>query len=330
LAITYSTHVQNIGWQTPVAQGQVSGTSGQSLRLEGLKINLSNNTPYAGGIKYSTHIQDIGWQSAITISNSGNSPTELKGALSGTEGQSLRLEAMTLELTGSLATYYDIYYRVHAQDVGWMGWAKNGAKAGTAGHSLRLEAIQIIIVAKGAAAPLLSYNGISTPSGSPYYIDPAVASSGLSYSAVVHIQDIGNKTYTTANGTTQLGTSGQSLRLEALTLNLKSPPYTGGMTYETHIQNIGWQGAKSEGQLSGTSGQTLRLEALCINLQGNMLVNYDVYYRTHIQDIGWTGWAKNGQSCGSAGYSYRMEAIQIAIVPKGTAPGLNSGYFYSK
>ena len=52
-----------------------------------------------------------------------------------------------------MADKYDVYYRVHAQNIGWMGWAKNGQAAGTAGYSYRLEAIQIILVKKGADAP---------------------------------------------------------------------------------------------------------------------------------------------------------------------------------
>jgi uncharacterized protein YjdB len=75
------------------------------------------------------------------------------GALSGTSGQSKRLEAIQIQLTGEAANNYDIYYRVHAQNVGWMDWAKNGESAGTAGFSYRLEAIQIVLVNKGAAAP---------------------------------------------------------------------------------------------------------------------------------------------------------------------------------
>ena len=43
---------------------------------------------------------------------------------------------------------YDIYYRVHAQNFGWMGWAKNGEAAGTEGYGYRVEAIQIKIVKK--------------------------------------------------------------------------------------------------------------------------------------------------------------------------------------
>jgi len=52
-----------------------------------------------------------------------------------------------------VATQYDVYYRVHAQDYGWLGWAKNGENAGTAGLSKRLEGIEIVLVAKNGAAP---------------------------------------------------------------------------------------------------------------------------------------------------------------------------------
>ena len=73
--------------------------------------------------------------------------------MSGTSGRSLRLEAIQIRLTGAAASKYDIYYRVHSQNIGWMGWAKNGAPAGTAGYAYRLEAIQIKIVPKGERAP---------------------------------------------------------------------------------------------------------------------------------------------------------------------------------
>ena len=52
-----------------------------------------------------------------------------------------------------MAEKYDIYYRVHAQDYGWLGWAKNGSSAGTEGMSKRLEAIEIKLIKKGGSAP---------------------------------------------------------------------------------------------------------------------------------------------------------------------------------
>ena len=38
-----------------------------------------------------------------------------------------------------MAKQYDIYYRVHSQEFGWLGWAKNGESAGTEGYSYRLR-----------------------------------------------------------------------------------------------------------------------------------------------------------------------------------------------
>jgi len=73
--------------------------------------------------------------------------------LSGTSGESKRLEAIQIQLTGAAADLYDVYYCVHAQNTGWLDWAKNGESAGTAGFSYRLEAIKIVLVLKGTAAP---------------------------------------------------------------------------------------------------------------------------------------------------------------------------------
>ncbi|MDK2943233.1 MAG: hypothetical protein PWP56_2746, partial [Acetobacterium sp.] len=128
--VYYSTHVQNVGWQAARENGEISGTVGQGLRLEGIKI-LIDNSEVNAVIQYQTHIQNIGWQA--TVSN---------GSLSGTTGQSLRLEGIRIELDGVDWNLYDVYYRVHAQNFGWLDWAKNGADAGTEGMGLRLEGIQ--------------------------------------------------------------------------------------------------------------------------------------------------------------------------------------------
>ena len=138
--ISYSTHVQGIGWQNYVSNGESAGTTGQSRRLEAIKIKLENIN---GGVQYKSHIQGIGWESSWKSNNQ----------LSGTSGKGLRLEAIKINLTGEAALQYDVYYRVHAQGFGWLGWAKNGESAGTAGYGKRLEAIQIKLVTKGGAAP---------------------------------------------------------------------------------------------------------------------------------------------------------------------------------
>ena len=136
--VMYTTHVQDLGWQTEVKNGATAGTVGKSLRLEGIKIRLTNQL-VGGNIVYQTHVQEIGWQ-----------PEVKNGAIAGTTGQKLRLEAIRIRLIDELAKKYDIYYRVHAQEFGWLGWAKNGESAGTSGYSYRLEGIEIKILEKGS------------------------------------------------------------------------------------------------------------------------------------------------------------------------------------
>ena len=44
------------------------------------------------------------------------------------------MEAIKIKLTDEMEKQYDIYYRVHVQEFGWLGWAKNGQIAGTTGY----------------------------------------------------------------------------------------------------------------------------------------------------------------------------------------------------
>lgn len=297
-SISYQTHVQDYGWQSWKSNGEVSGTVGQSKRLEGINIKLSNIN---GSIEYKTHVQDIGWQD-----------WKSNGQMSGTTGQSKRLEAIQIKLSGEAANQYDVYYRVHAQDYGWLDWAKNGESAGTEGYSKRLEGIQIVLVKKGESAP----GSTSRP----------FICKMIKYQT--HVQNIGWQGEK-ADGEMS-GTTGQSLRLEAIKIQLSSS-IDGGIVYKTHVQDYGWQNFVANGQASGTSGQAKRLEAIQMQLTGNAKNQYDLYYRVHAQNFGWLGWAKNGESAGTAGYSYRLEGIQIVLVPKGgNAPGSTSKHYYNK
>lgn len=297
-SISYQTHVQDYGWQSWKSNGEVSGTVGQSKRLEGINIKLSNIN---GSIEYKTHVQDIGWQD-----------WKSNGQMSGTSGQSKRLEAIKVKLTGEAANQYDVYYRVHAQDYGWLDWAKNGESAGTEGYSKRLEGIQIVLVKKGE-------NALGSTSRPFIY-------KMIKYQT--HVQNIGWQGEK-ADGEMS-GTTGQSLRLEAIKIQLSSS-IDGGIVYKTHVQDYGWLNFVTNGQASGTTGQAKRLEAIQMQLTGNAKNQYDLYYRVHAQNFGWLGWAKNGESAGTAGYSYRLEGIQIVLVPKGgNAPGSTSKHYYNK
>ena len=298
-SVSMQAHVQNIGW---MGWGSgTAGTTGRSLRMEAIRIGL-NGGSLSGGVEYRTYIQNIGWESGWAAN----------GSTSGTEGRSLRLEAVQLRLTGDIVNYYNIYYRAYIQNIGWMGWAKNGETAGTTGQSLRLEAIQIRILPNTGAAPA---NDGST----------SVPAYDASVSIQAHVQNIGWMGW--ASGTA--GTTGRSLRMEAVRIGLNGGSVSGGIEYRTHIQNFGWEsGWAANGSTSGTEGRSLRLEAVQLRLTGDIANYYDIYYRAHIQNYGWLGWTCNGQSAGSAGCSYRMEALQIQLRIKGSgAPGSTANAF---
>ena len=285
--IYYSSHVQDYGWLSNVGDGKTSGTSGQSKRIEAIKVSLCN-LPYSGSVEYSTHIQDIGWQSY-----------RKNGSISGTSGQSKRVEAIKIKLTGEISNYYDVYYRVHAQDLGWMSWTCNDSKAGTEGLELRVEAIQICLVKKGENAP----GDISRP---------FVEQGKVEYSS--HVQNIGWQNYVN-NGNTS-GTVGQGLRLEALKIRLGDNSYEGNIEYSTHVQDYGWMNYSSNDSISGTIGQSKRIEAIKIRLTGEISNYYDVFYRVQCQDFGWLGWTCNDRIAGTTGGGYRIESIQIKLYPK--------------
>ena len=233
VSVSYQTHVQDIGWQDYVQDGAISGTIGQSKRLEAIRIKVIGDPEL--GITYSTHIQDIGWQGFVS-----------DDFVSGTTGQGRRLEAIKIQLTGTNASLYDVYYQVHAQNFGWMDWTKNGMPAGTAGFSYRLEAIRIVIVAKDSEAP--------GPTDNPFVDYGTIAR--VSYQT--HVQDIGWQNYV-CNGATS-GTVGQARRLEAIRVKLENGE--GGIEYRTHVQEYGWLGWISNGDLSGTSGQARRRDGM--------------------------------------------------------------------
>ena len=300
-SISYSTHVQRIGWQDPVKDGELAGTEGRALRMEGIKINLENVPEEQGGIECSAHVQSIGWQPYVS-----------NGEMAGTSGRSLRVEAVKVRLTGELADQYDVYYRTHIQSYGWLGWAKNGERSGSATYGKRMEAIQICLVKKGEAAPGDETNSYVTRK--------------ISYQA--HSQSYGwlPKVYDNADG----GVTGKAKRLEALKISLSDQEYDGGIEYRAFVQSYGWQDWKKNGEQIGTVGSSKRIEAVEVRLTGEMAEHYSVYYSVHMGKIGWSGYAKDGETAGSTELSKRIEAVRIQLVKEGESAPDTSGVKFVK
>ena len=121
--IKYQGHVQGIGWQVWVGDGETAGTTGQNLRLEGLHIDA----PFE--IKAKAHIQENGWVDYGIIN---------KNTLIGTEGERKRLEALCFK--------GNFKFRVHLENFGWTPWtvADGICTLGTVGQRLKIEGIEIL------------------------------------------------------------------------------------------------------------------------------------------------------------------------------------------
>ena len=135
-ALSYQTNVQKKGWLGNVAEGKISGTTGQGLGMGALRVKFTNFEGKAA-IQYRVHLSGSGWRN---WQNSGN--------CAGSTSQKRTAEAFQVRLTGGMEQWFDVYYRAHVQKYGWLGWAKNGEVAGTTGASLRLEAVQIKVIPK--------------------------------------------------------------------------------------------------------------------------------------------------------------------------------------
>lgn len=273
LAMKYNVHVANFGWMDPpVNGGEMTGTVGYGIRMEAFAVALEG----MNGIEYRSHIQELGWESAY----------HRDGEVSGTTGRSLRLEAVQIRLNDELAKNYDIYYRVHAADIGWMGWVKNGEVAGTTGESRQLEAIQIKVVRKDYG---------------PIY--------------GVHVADYGWMDWVGSDRIA--GTVGQSRRMEAVTIKLNEGLATGhSIYYRAHVADKGWLDWVKDSEMAGTTGESRQMEAIQIKLDDILARDYDVYYRAHVANLGWMPWVKNGQPAGTTGEGRQMEALQVKIMRK--------------
>lgn len=289
---------------------------------------------------YKTHIQNVGWQGEKT-----------SGQASGTEGKSLRLEAIKINLTG-FSSNVKIKYQAHIQNIGWQDWKQNGQLAGTEGKSLRMEAIKI-----------------NLESSDEYTIMYRV-----------HIQNIGWQDWKKAGEIA--GTVGQSLRLEAIQIKIVEKEKKVNLYIETPSNNTtlytpktidvsGWRMATFANNkvevyvdniklnennitynkrpdvikaISGygtekqnpTPGFIAKIDSTKL-LDGNHTIKINVIspkseiiqtstitvkidrklhiqYRSHVQNIGWMNYVMDGQASGTEAKSLRIEAMNINLI----------------
>ncbi len=179
------------------------------------------------------------------------------------EGENYRaekgVEVGTLTIKSQETHKPTMYARGHVQNIGWeeLETLEPGTtkQIGTTGRSLRVEAIDIIVPEN------YTVGGFAHIQNKGDTAVTEVPADDKEYPANV---PEGYKVY-------RYGTTGQSLRLESIQLEIKdaSGAMLQGLQYETHVQNKAWQGFVDNGSWSGTKGLSLRLEALRFAYEGN-------------------------------------------------------------
>lgn len=306
-------HVQDKGWQDEVSsstnqtEAATAGTTGQGKRVEAIRASLvdANGNAIQNAIEYKAHVANQGWDASWSRD----------GQAAGTTGKSRAIEALKIRLLDEYSQLYDLFYRVHIQDYGWLDWTSDGDAAGSVGLGKRIEALQLLLRLKGSSE--------SPTTGGNAYIEH----SGISISS--HVQNVGWQRSGTANGQTS-GTTGKGLRIEAISAKLGSGyDIDGGIEYRTYLQNSGWSNWVANGAVSGTTGRGLRVEAVQFALQGEIANTYDLYYRVHVANYGWLDWVLAGTEpnsiSGTTGLSKRIEAIQLYMYKKYSTHKPHSG-----
>ena len=320
LHIKYKVHVQDDGWQDWKTDGEMAGTSGRSLRLEAIRILLDNSDDYS--IMYRVHVQDEGWQDWRT-----------DGEMAGTSGKSLRYyDSATSNITVSgwkMANVSNTYIKAYVdgkeidsktiqyyerKDVinEIIEYGTNGQNP-TPGYSFNIDISKFNGGSHTIKIELYYDNTVLTTTNTTFNFDK-----NLHVQYMTHVQDDGWQNWRTDGE--MAGTSGKSLRLEAMNIKLLNNANSDiHIKYQVHVQDDGWQDWKTDGEMAGTSGRSLRLEAIRILLDNSE--DYSIMYRVHVQDEGWQDWRTDGEMAGTSGKSLRNTSYYAFENPTITVSG---------
>ncbi len=294
----YRTHVSDYGWLDWTCDGAEAGNIGYGKKIEAIQILLlpadSEYAPTQGdsacmkkpfSILYATHVQDKGWQDYVE-----------NGETAGTTGQNKQVEALKIKLCEQP---YDggVSYATHVSDIGWQDVVNTDEIAGTVGQNRQVEAVRIELSGK-----IAEYYDI-------YYR--------------VHASEFGWLDW--AKNGENAGSEGYARQVEALEIRLvekggEAPGDTENafmlkpttVSYQAHVQDIGWQSYVENGKTAGTTGKNRQLEALKIQLARQEYAG-GIQYCAHVSNAGWQNFVQNGEIAGTVGENKAIEAIAIRL-----------------
>ena len=129
-----------------------------------------------------------------------------------------------------------VNYRAYVQKGGWLAVVHDGMTAGTVGQGLRMEAFKVDFRKSKVI---------------PARVD-----------VTLHLQGTGDVKYRNVTNDTVLGTTGQSRRIEAVTIDAYGLPEGVHLLYRVHSAKVGWSDWVTEGNVAGTIGDALGVQAI--------------------------------------------------------------------
>ena len=288
------------GWWTAVDSGE-QVNAGSAVKTASDHILYAHWVLNSVSVSYQTHVANIGWQNGVS-----------DGAMAGTVGRGLQLEAITINVTSDADI--GVIYTTHVKNDGWHGNSFNGEQSGTTGQNKHVEALMLKLTGKDADKYDIYYRVHAQNYGWLAWAKngEAAGSSGYAYrleAIQIVVTAKGDAAPTTAYGgyisnNTNAYIS-KSSAVPAINTNAS-------VKYQSHVRNVGWQGAVENGSLSGTTGRNLGLEAIRIDLD-RQPCSGGIKYQTHVQNIGWQNTVMDGALAGTTGRALNVEAINMSL-----------------
>lgn len=320
IEVKYSSHIQDIGWQDYVKNGEESGTTGRNLKIEAIKIDLINKTSNVS-VKYTTYVEGIEWQEYVK-----------NGEESGTTGKNLKIEGIKICLEGT--DEYSIMYRTHIQDYGWQDWKYDNEISGKINAGKKIEAIEIKIIPKIEKEINVKYSSHVQDIGWQKEMNSGEISGTVGQNLKIEAlkielensvkgMEIRYKTYIENNGWQHWiyngnisGTTGKNLKVYGVRIELiGTNEYS--IQYRVHSQDDGWGDWKNNGDVAGNITQNKKIEGIQIRIvkQNNIQNEIGVEYYTYLQGVSLNEnkVESNGDISGTTGENRMVEAIQIEL-----------------
>ncbi|WP_051592861.1 glucosaminidase domain-containing protein, partial [Thomasclavelia saccharogumia] len=266
----YSANSQSVGWLDEVNEPNTAGTTGRSLDLYQIKINLKNAVKSAvlSGQVYSNG----SWLNYDKITSS----TVIGNANSA-------LQLVNFNLTNQAG--YKLQYRVHSADIGWQAWTDQGNNAGTVGKNIQAIDFRLVKDSSIVYSPSIYYQAHVSEKGWLDYVGDSETAGTIGESLSLEAFKIGIdnldnyqltiKTYDKVNGwvtrnnvndETINGTEGESLPLQAINAVLTDNNSGYILQYRTYLSNLGWTEWTNQGENSGDTSGNRQIEAVMFRL----------------------------------------------------------------